>query len=609
MAATRTTLSRRVAGRVVVTVALLTSLLYLGLGAGAPHPAASTEPFTSESLAFLADDGVTLHLSLGWFGATLAPRPLIVEDSPYAPAVSTLDWSGDAYNYVELQWRGTGLSGGSLDATGPRDQQDLSEFLSWVCTGPGAREVPNTGSIGLYGFSASAIVVYNSMHLALPCVRAAALQSGTVDLYRDLLYIGGVPSPVVGSAVEGLILAPWLQNAFGRVTTEPATVPASIGGFATAPLQVGANMTEDQFWKDRTFQGEGPNHIPVLADDGFYDVEERGAVHGFLDTESAGSHLIFDGAHDGFPAGTSPFPQYTAWFDHYVGGASNGVDTQPAVQALLSNGNRETFLAGGTAQNPLTQVQGSAWPLPGTTWSDLYLAPDKSGTVQSLNDGTLSLDPVTSPTTQSYPFVPSEATETDPHTVATVAGDGLDQAATYFPSLTDMQLSGPTSLTYTTPVLSEDVNAVGPVGLDLWASSTAPFTDLAAVVADVWPNGTAYPVATGWLRTSYPVVNRSLSIVEPTTLDPAGEIVDPYNVFSTQYPALPGTMREYHIGVLPIGNHFFAGHRIRLYILGIPGDMQGSPPGLDTVSLGGATLSHVVFPTVGATTLSAALGR
>ena len=46
---------------------------------------------------------------------------------------------------------------------------------------------------------------------------------------------------------------------------------------------------------------------------------------------------------------------------------------------------------------------------------------------------------------------------------------------------------------------------------------------------------------------------------------------------------------------------------IRLYILGTPGDMQGAPPGVDTVSVGGMTLSHLIFPTVG-TSLSAALG-
>ncbi|HUC38155.1 MAG TPA: CocE/NonD family hydrolase [Acidimicrobiales bacterium] len=546
----------------------------------------------TQSLSFTADDGVVLHASVGSFGS-LARRPLIVEDSPYAPDASTLDWSGNAYNYVELQWRGTGLSGGSLDSTGSRDQQDLSEFLGWAC-----RQSWSDGDIGLYGFSASSIVVYNAMHLPLPCVKAAALMSGTVDLYRDLLYIGGIPSPVVGSAVEGLILEPWIENLLGRTETEPATTPGSVGGLALAPAQVGANMTEDSFWEDRTFKGD-PNHIPVLADNGFYDVEEAGAFGGFLDTKADGSHLIVMGAHDGFSAGTpGPFPYYTEWFDHYLRYVDNGVQDQPVVQADLSNGSREQFL-----DDKVTEVTGAGWPLPQTRWTDLYLSPAKSGSVDSINDGTLAFSAEKAGALQSYPFVPSEATETDVHSVAAVAGDGIDQASAVMPPLTNMDLSGATSLTYTTPPLKEAVNAVGPVGLDLYASSSAPLTDLVAVVADVWPDGTAYPVATGWLRSSYPQVDLSKSLV-----DSAGDIVDPYNVFSSQSPAFPGAMRQYHIEVLPIGNHFAAGHRIRLYILGSPADMQGSPPGLDTLSIGGMTLSRLIFPTVG-TSLATALGK
>ncbi|MHB8681220.1 MAG: CocE/NonD family hydrolase [Acidimicrobiales bacterium] len=549
----------------------------------------TSEPFSSASLSFTADDGIALHASLGWFGS-LSPRPLIVEDSPYAPAVSTLDWSGDAFNYVELQWRGTGLSGGSLDSTGARDQQDLSEFLAWACNASWSN-----GNVGLYGFSASAIVVYNAMHELPTCVRAASLMSGTVDLYRDLLSIGGVPSPAVGLAVEGLIGEPWFENLVGRAQQDPSSVATSGAGFLTTPVQVGQHTTEDSFWAERTFQGD-PNHIPVLADDGWFDVEERGAVHGYEATKADGSHLLFMGAHDGSAAGTpGPFPHFTAWFDQYLLGQPG---TDPVVSLELANGSRQQFLAGN-----VTPLTGSDWPLPGTTWSDLYLSPAKSGSATSLNDGTLTLTAPAAGARQSYPFVPSIPSETDVHTTATIAGDGLDQLATALPALTDMELAGPGSLTYTTPPLQQAVDAVGPVGLDLDAASTAPYTDLVAVIADVWPDGTAYPVATGWLRTSYPGVDLSQS-----TLDPAGEVVDPYNDFSATNDAPLGATREYHVEVLPIGDHFAAGHRIRLYVLGTPFDMEGAPPGLDTLSIGGATLSRIVFPTYG-TTLASALGQ
>src|SRR5438270_9536207 len=179
----------------------------------------------TKPVSFTTDDGVVLHAIVGGDGS-LARRPLIVEDSPYAPGIDS--FAGSAYNYVELQWRGTGLSGGSLASTGPRDQRDLAEFLGWAC-----RQPWSDGRIGLYGFSASAIVAYNAMHLGLPCVKAAALMSGTVDLYRDLLYIGGVNNTAPGMYVEGAILAPWLANLPARAQQQPASIPASGLGFAT----------------------------------------------------------------------------------------------------------------------------------------------------------------------------------------------------------------------------------------------------------------------------------------------------------------------------------------------------------------------------------------
>ena len=75
----------------------------------------STPSLVTQSLNFTASDGTVLHASVAGTGS-LDPRPLIVEDSPYAPAASTLSWAGAQFNLVELQWRGTGLSGGRVEA-------------------------------------------------------------------------------------------------------------------------------------------------------------------------------------------------------------------------------------------------------------------------------------------------------------------------------------------------------------------------------------------------------------------------------------------------------------------------------------------------------------
>src|SRR5207302_4961003 len=142
-------------------------------------------------------------------------------------------------------WAGTGRTGGPLAGPGPRDQLDRGEFMGWAC-----RQPCSAGRIGLYGFSASAIVAYDAMHLGLPCVKAAAMMSGTVDLYRDLLYIGGINNTVPGLVVAGQILSGWPQSLGARLKTSPPSIPTSLAAFPSTTLDVARHSTEDAYWLD-----------------------------------------------------------------------------------------------------------------------------------------------------------------------------------------------------------------------------------------------------------------------------------------------------------------------------------------------------------------------
>jgi hypothetical protein len=571
----------------MATIATLALIVSTGL-VMLPEPSTSvtaaatpSPPLVTKSLAFTATDGTVLHASVAGFGS-LEARPLIIEDSPYAPAVSTLSWAGSQFNLVEMQWRGTGLSGGSLDSTGTQDQTDLSQFLGWACTQPWSN-----GNIGLYGFSASAIVVYNAMHLSLPCVKATALMAGTTDLYRDLLNIGGIPNIAAGVFVEAAIGSQTLANGLTRLRDEPSTIPAALLGYVSSGVDVLANPTEDAFWQQRTFQGD-LDQIPILADTSFYDVEPDGPFAAFNATRQFGSHLLVYGAHDGSPAGLpGPFPEYQNWFAHYLLGQPLNTDNQPVVSAYLSNGSRAQFLAGN-----VTHLTGSTWPLPGTDWSDLYLSGAHDPSVTSLNDGSLSTQPA-SKATQLYPFLPSELTETDLHNTALVDSE-LGEIGQALPELNDMALSNLTSLTYTSRPLTQPFTMVGPGALDVQVASIEPVTDIYAVVADVAADGTAYPVATGALRTSFPNVLPACSLS-----DAKGEVVDPCSDFSQMSNGSPGKTRTYQVELLPMGNVFSAGSRIRVYILGTPLDQLPSLPGLNTVTLGGATGSRLILPGLG----------
>lgn len=116
----------------------------------------------------------------------------MVEFSPYGPGTGTLS-VGPAYDHLLVQIRGTGGSVGSFDALGPRSQRDVAEVLRWACDQPWSN-----GKLAVNGFSASAIMIYNSLHQRPPCVQAAVLKPGAHELYRDLFHPGGIPQPAAG---------------------------------------------------------------------------------------------------------------------------------------------------------------------------------------------------------------------------------------------------------------------------------------------------------------------------------------------------------------------------------------------------------------------------
>lgn len=568
-----------IAGVVLVLVAALAPSAH-----GAP-----AAPVT-QSLRFTTSDGIELEVKVGGLGPLvnghLPPRPTIIEFTPYNQACCPPS-AGDAYNYAMVHIRGTGQSEGVFDALGDLTQRDVAEVTGWACQQPWT-----DGRLGLYGFSASAITIYNSLHHELPCVEAAVLGSGTFELYRDLLYPGGVPNLVPGIGVLVGIGGPALAEEIGELAggnPDLASLLATFGGMADVGLDYLGHPTLDSWWQERGFRGD-VNDLPILMVAGFYDVESRGAFQAFQELRGDGAHLRVVGAHDGVPVGSGGSDDdRRRWFDRHLLGLDNGVDDEPVVEMWMSNGDREDMLAG-----DFVTAAAADWPAPGTTWTSWYLDPARSGSATSLNDGTLALTAPGAESFQPYVSLPSLPFASDPHTIS-LLGFFNDS-----PTLTDMTTVEPLGLSYTTDPLPEDVVAAGPASLEVALSSLLPETDIYAIVSDVWPDGTAHPVATGRLRSSFPHIDESRSLK-----DVEGNVVQPYGRYDAKDPAAVGESRRYHVELWPIGNRFQAGHRIRLHIVGASAFSLGAVPSLNTVKLGGATPSRLLLPVLPASALTA----
>ena len=566
----------------------MTRRIALALGLLALAPAAAQAAPTTAQERFVASDGVSLQATITG-EAPLTARPLIVEFSPYGRNSGTFN-AGPAYNHVLFQIRGTGDSNGSFDALGPRTQQDVAEALAWACARPWS-----DGRIGLNGFSASAITIYNSLHRTLPCVRTMVLKSGTFELYRDLIYPGGISNLVPSAGVLALIGVPTLAQSADR---DPLTGAEVLAGIVQTGLDGFLHSSLDGFWSERGFRGNA-NDLPTLVVNGFYDVESRGAFQGFQELRADGAHMIVVGAHDAAPAGTDAGrADIRAWFDRFLLGTANGIENQPRVKLLLSDGDREDYIGGA-----FVRADGDDWPLPGTRWTALHLHPARSGTGRSINDGTLRMAAPLLTSVQAYPQVPSWPASTDLPNAAIAGSAGLDALTTAFPVLSDMTVAEPLGLSYTTAPLSQDVLAAGPASLEVRLASTAPATGIWAVVSDVAPDGVPHPVAVGRLNTTFPGVDASRSLTDPQT----GAIVQPYGRYDQPDRALPGTSRLYRVELWPIGNRFKRGHRIRLHIVGQSLVSLPAVPALNSVQLGPAG-SRLLLPALPGSDLRAALG-
>ncbi len=98
-------------------------------------------------------------------------------------------------------------------------------------------------------------------------------------------------------------------------------------------------------------------------------------------------------------------------------------------------------------------------------------------------------------------------------------------------------------LVYTSDVLKEELEIIGPVTFVLFASSSAVDTDFVVKIADVYPDGRAINISEGIIRARF----RNDIWGKPVLME-------------------PGKVYEFHIEMMPAAYLFKKSHRIRIYV-------------------------------------------
>lgn len=510
---------------------------------------------------------------------------------------------GNNYITVHASIRGTGCSGGVFNLFDRRHAEDGYEIItSDLPALPGSN-----GDVGITGHSYPGLTGWLVASTNPPNLKAIAISGLIDDLYRGIVYPGGLPNYGFPAIWTGVIRPGFeLAGNAGRYIAETASGdPTCAANIATRAAHVteltnsvlqnpilngGTSIEDGDWWRSHStltwINGiQKPIHITQQ-----YQDEQTGP---------RGGHVLFERIPAGVPKrlvltngvhGTTSVGQAdrVKWLDCYVRGVCVGDIADASKRVRL---HFETSSAGVNA--PYTAGD---WPLPSTgatpdaSWTRYYLHPDGTldttggaGEASSSYVSTTAGRQITGDLGNPNGLVPNQVEQT------------LGQATF---------VDGPDQLRYATAAFATNTAIAGPINLTLRASSTAVNTDFFVDVLDLdTTTGEVLYLQRGMQRASHREIN-----LHPTRTDytPGGDIYrawHPHTNTTTKLltPTLPET---FEIEVFPVGHVFRAGHKLVIQVHAPPPSdplstyawVSGMPPAVNTVFHSGA--SSLLVPVI-----------
>jgi predicted acyl esterase len=435
------------------------------------------------------------------------------------------------YGQVIVSQRGTGNSGGKWCMYSPDEQQDTYEVVEWV-----ARQPWCDGNVGTHGPSVFSITAQQLAALNPPNLKCIFAPWGYTDFYRDKYYHGGILSYAF---TKNLIRHPfrlynWTREKVGdKKFKELIDEALQDNDLASIPflteclrnpekdrnpliVDLMLNRLEGPYWQERSIKLDAikvPSYIGACW--GTYGLHMCGAFHAWEQIKAPKKMIIGPPIYMDRPVYQL---QYEAlrWFDHWLKGMETGIMEEPPIRLFVP----------GTGEWRASEE----WPLSETKWTPFYLH----------FRGLLS----------EHEFYPNEG----------------------YSTFEDSPLRRE-SLTFLTPPLVEHTEVIGPITLNLYASTTDDEILWFISLLDVDPKGEEKLLTRGWLRGSQRALDRERS--KPW---------EPFHLHTKREPLKPGEIYEFNIGIGPAANLFKEGHRIGLRIKCV--DDEEPKTALETFSTG-----------------------
>ncbi|MBF6059369.1 CocE/NonD family hydrolase [Nocardia terpenica] len=476
------------------------------------------------------------------------------------------------YVQVVVDVRGTGFSQGDWQVFGEREQRDGAEVVDWA-----ARQPFSDGSVGMSGVSYSAINQLQTAERHPAGLKALFPVVPGNDLLRDIAATGGglgvgfLPPWLAG--VDGLKLIPdvrslltgtfdtrWLADRLADPLTfvDYLVAALTIPSVDAIPDSLRALIRDDSAIRTSWLGHPERITVPTFISGGWHDLfaYDQTAIYRAIPLPTSEKKIVMGDTYhisegSGFGAPGAP-PRLDvlqrAWFDRWLKGIHNGIDSYDPVTMFQQGG--------GWTGSP-------SFPRPGMNYRRLYFDPAPSGTVAvSAHDGTLASTPGAAARLTVAPGLATVCSR-DAATGTAGALGAMDLCGK------DSRVAEVSALTFTSAPAAVATQISGPIAVHLETVLDATDGYWAATLNDVAPDGRSTVWTSGQLQASLRAVDAAKA-----TRSPNGDYTDPYPILTldSRQPIVPGETTTVDLGLAPTDGILQPGHRLRIdiYALNFP---------------------------------------
>lgn len=434
--------------------------------------------------------------------------------------------------------------GSILDTVVPRGYTGLLVALRQSSSDPQARQIGTNGYYTHYGEDGVAII--NDMVRRYGC--------GMEGDDPKTAKVGMVGASLVGGSQWSVVSQPNFPAALRAIAPDAAGITQTSystlwfpGGMLPGPLRITrpghelgdvypAHRDFDAYWRDRQIStgqlhAAASRRLGLLMTGGWDEYNTPGNLDAYVSfTALSGptnKRLVIS------PTGhTTPTwlyrPLVIEWMDRYLKGVEPAIPMPPVL----------LYIRGAERWRAET-----SWPIADVTSVALHLSPAQSGTITSLNDGSLSATSARGADAR-YPYDPEAGPFLHVMVSQSVTEDNTRR-------LTSDQTPDEQKLTtWTSAPLATATEVTGNAMIEFWASSTIDDADFVASLTEVAPDGTSRQIVQGYLNGPREAYTRP----DPAIAPPA--------------PLVPGEPRRFMLRLLPTATVIPAGSRLRLTLGG-----------------------------------------